>query len=103
MVARSARPPWSECAIQVLLAVEMPPILAARKVGQMDMPTSRIAVITGASAGVGRATAMAFARHGFDVALIARGDAGLKAVADDVEAAGQRSLVLVADVADPEA
>ena len=69
----------------------------------MDMPTSRIAVITGASAGVGRATAVAFARHGFDVALIARGETGLKAVADDVEEVGRRSLVLAADVADPEA
>ena len=69
----------------------------------MDMLTSRIAVITGASAGVGRATAVAFARHGFDVALIARGETGLEAAADDVEAVGRRSLVLAADVADPEA
>ena len=62
-----------------------------------------VAVITGASAGVGRATAIAFARHGFDVALIARGETGLEAAADDVEAVGRRSLVLAADVADPEA
>ena len=38
----------------------------------------RIVVITGASAGVGRATARAFAEHGFDVALLARGTAGLE-------------------------
>jgi NAD(P)-dependent dehydrogenase (short-subunit alcohol dehydrogenase family) len=49
---------------------------------------------------VGRATAVAFAQHGFDVALIARGDAGLEAVADEVKAAGRRALVVPVDVAD---
>ncbi|MGH7758333.1 MAG: SDR family NAD(P)-dependent oxidoreductase, partial [Candidatus Dormibacteria bacterium] len=37
------------------------------------MPNRKIAVITGSSAGVGRATARAFAARGFDVALLARG------------------------------
>ncbi|HEV2058788.1 MAG TPA: SDR family NAD(P)-dependent oxidoreductase, partial [Solirubrobacteraceae bacterium] len=40
---------------------------------------SRVVVITGASAGIGRATARAFAARGDDVALIARGRAGLEA------------------------
>ena len=62
-----------------------------------------VAVVTGASAGVGRATAIAFAGHGFDVALVARGETGLKAAAADVEAAGRRALVLAVDVSDPEA
>jgi NAD(P)-dependent dehydrogenase (short-subunit alcohol dehydrogenase family) len=61
---------------------------------------SRIAVVTGASAGVGRATAGEFARRGFDVALIARGEAGLAGAAADVRAAGRRALVLPLDVAD---
>lgn len=60
----------------------------------------QVAVITGASAGVGRATAGAFAEHGFDVALLARGQAGLEAAAKEVEQAGGRALVLSADVAD---
>ena len=64
------------------------------------MNERQTAVITGATAGVGRATAIAFARHGFDVALLARGDAGLDAVARDVEAAGGTALAVTVDVAD---
>jgi NAD(P)-dependent dehydrogenase (short-subunit alcohol dehydrogenase family) len=59
-----------------------------------------IVVITGASAGVGRATARRFARAGYDVALIARGLDGLEAAQREIEALGQRALVLPADVAD---
>ena len=61
---------------------------------------TRVAVVTGASAGVGRATAIAFARRGFDVALLARGDAGLRGAARDVERWGRRALILPTDVAD---
>lgn len=57
-------------------------------------------VITGASAGVGRATARAFAREGARLGLIARGPAGLEAAKREVEALGGEALVLVADVAD---
>lgn len=64
------------------------------------MSPRRIAVVTGASAGVGRATVRAFARAGFDVGLIARGEAGLAGAAADVEAAGGRALQLPTDVAD---
>jgi len=59
----------------------------------------QIAVITGASAGVGRATALAFAQRGFDVALLARGQAGLEAAAWEVESAGVRALIIPTDVA----
>ena len=62
------------------------------------MPGRQVAVITGASAGVGRATVRAFAEHGFDVGLLARGEAGLQAAAKDVEAAGGRALVVPTDV-----
>jgi short-subunit dehydrogenase len=64
---------------------------------------ARIVVVTGASAGVGRATVRAFARAGADVALIARGVDGLEGARRDVEAAGGRALVLPADVADADA
>ena len=61
-----------------------------------------VVVITGASAGVGRATAVAFARQGARVALLARGRAGLEAAAAEVCAAGGHALVLPTDVADAE-
>jgi NAD(P)-dependent dehydrogenase (short-subunit alcohol dehydrogenase family) len=61
-----------------------------------------IAVVTGASAGVGRATVRELARRGYGVALLARGHAGLKAAAREVEEAGREALVLAADVADPD-
>jgi NAD(P)-dependent dehydrogenase (short-subunit alcohol dehydrogenase family) len=59
---------------------------------------AQIAVITGASAGVGRATARAFAERGFDVALLARGQAGLDAAAKEVESTGSQALVIPTDV-----
>ena len=70
----------------------------------MTEPTARheVVVITGASAGVGRATAIAFAKQGARVALLARGRAGLEAAAADVRAAGGEPLVLPTDVADAE-
>ena len=51
-------------------------------------------VVTGASAGVGRATAVAFGARGDRVALIARGEDGLQAAAREVRAAGGTALVL---------
>ena len=59
-------------------------------------------VITGASAGIGRATAVEFARWGARVALLARGADGLEGARRDVEAAGGTPLVIPCDVADPE-
>ncbi|MFE4626311.1 SDR family oxidoreductase [Streptomyces mirabilis] len=57
-------------------------------------------VITGASAGIGRATARLYGERGANVVLIARGRAGLEAAAKEVETLGGRPLVQVADTAD---
>jgi NAD(P)-dependent dehydrogenase (short-subunit alcohol dehydrogenase family) len=59
-------------------------------------------VITGASAGVGRATAQAFARRGARVGLLARGRDGLAGAAGDVKDAGGEALVVPTDVSDPD-
>ncbi|MGW0709556.1 SDR family oxidoreductase [Streptomyces sp. NPDC002643] len=63
----------------------------------------RVVVVTGASGGVGRATALAFAARGDRVALLARGREGLAAAADEVERAGGEALVVPVDVADAKA
>jgi len=65
------------------------------------MRREQVVVITGASAGVGRATARAFARRGAAVGLLARGRDGLEGARRDVEALGGRALAVPADVADP--
>jgi NAD(P)-dependent dehydrogenase (short-subunit alcohol dehydrogenase family) len=65
--------------------------------------TRRVVVVTGASAGVGRATAIEFGRRGATVALLARGEKGLAAAAVEVEQAGGRALAITVDVADPDA
>jgi NAD(P)-dependent dehydrogenase (short-subunit alcohol dehydrogenase family) len=63
-----------------------------------DLP--RVVVVTGASAGVGRATAAAFAKMGCAVGLLARGLDGLEGARRDVEAAGGKALAVPTDVAD---
>ena len=61
---------------------------------------AEVAVITGASAGIGRATAREFARNGWSVALLARGRDGLEAAAREVEQLGGNALIIPTDVAD---
>jgi len=63
----------------------------------------KVVVITGASAGVGRATARAFAREGAKVALIARGQVGLDAARRDIEVGGGTAITIALDVADAQA
>src|SRR6185437_2026342 len=65
--------------------------------------TPEVVVITGASAGVGRAAAVAFAERGAHIGLIARGGSGidgLEGAKRDVEAAGGKAIILPTDVAD---
>jgi len=57
-------------------------------------------VVTGASAGVGRATARRLAQDGYDVALLARGAEGLEGAAAEIASCGRRGLPIPTDVAD---
>ncbi|MFG6446251.1 SDR family oxidoreductase [Microbacterium sp. P07] len=61
------------------------------------------AVITGGSAGLGRATARELADRGWDVVVLARGEDGLAATVAEIDAVGRRSLGISVDVADSKA
>ncbi|HKN92761.1 MAG TPA: SDR family oxidoreductase [Thermoleophilaceae bacterium] len=64
------------------------------------MSDGQVVVVTGASAGIGRAIARRFAQDGARVALLSRNRAGLEGARKDVEGAGGEALVLPVDVAD---
>jgi short-subunit dehydrogenase len=66
----------------------------------MTHPTKPYALITGASSGIGRATAIAFAQAGYPLALVARDTAKLASVAAEVAAFGVEAQVYPIDLAD---
>lgn len=71
-----------------------------RRAGHVPGSMRQVVVVTGGSAGVGRATALEFARHGADVAILARGRERIDAAVREVEALGGRALGISVDVAD---
>jgi NADP-dependent 3-hydroxy acid dehydrogenase YdfG len=77
-----------------------PAVGKARRVRMSDGGRQEVVVVTGASAGVGRATAREFGGHGAKVALLARSEEGLRAAKEEVEAAGGVALAIPTDVAD---
>lgn len=62
----------------------------------------RVAIVTGGAAGIGRATALALARFGADLAIIDRDESGLQAVAADIHELGRRCVTVVGDVRVPD-
>jgi short-subunit dehydrogenase len=69
----------------------------------VEAGTPRVVAITGASSGIGRATAIAFARHGWRVGLIARREDDLDAARRDVITQGGTAAIAPSDVADAQA
>ncbi len=67
------------------------------------MPKPGIVVVSGASAGIGRATARRFAQAGWSVAVLARGTDGLDGAVREIEGAGARAMAIPLDVADESA
>ncbi len=66
----------------------------------MSGPVEQVVVVTGASGGIGRAVAQAYGARGAKVALLARGELGLRGAATDVEVAGGTALIIPVDTAD---
>lgn len=67
------------------------------------MKTKEVVVITGASAGIGRALAMEFAARGARIGLVARGKKSLQSTKQQVIDAGGEALIIPTDVSDPQA
>ena len=67
----------------------------------MGILDNKVAIITGASSGIGRAAALLFAAEGAAVVLNARGPAALETVADDIKARGGKVSLVVGDVGEP--
>ena len=72
------------------------------KGGKVKKESNDVVVITGASAGLGRATAKEFARHGARVALLARGKSRLEEAKKEIEDMGGQVLTFSVDVANAE-
>ena len=63
--------------------------------------TDKVALITGGSRGIGRATALRFAAEGCNIALCARGQAGIDKTLEEIRAHGVEAFGLALDVAEP--
>ncbi len=75
----------------------------AERNASLTSDRAEVVVVTGASAGLGRAIVGAFAREGAHIVLLARGQDGLEGARHEVEALGSKALFIPVDVAEAEA
>ena len=68
----------------------------------MEMTPHRVAIITGASSGIGKACAWQLARGGYDVVLAARNESAIQNIADKISTLGVNALAVPTDVTDPQ-
>jgi NAD(P)-dependent dehydrogenase (short-subunit alcohol dehydrogenase family) len=97
---RGVKEPMAAQRARVRTPVAVPPFMKPSPAETGAPAQRRVVVVTGASSGIGRATALAFAADGADVVLAARGARGLAEAAADCAAAGAATLVHVVDVTD---
>ena len=91
--------PWPSCSSPASTMNDVPQH-ECRSISSGTVGMAEVVVVTGASAGVGRAIAHAFARRGARVGLLARGEPALQAAAREVEELGGSAHVVATDVAD---
>jgi NADP-dependent 3-hydroxy acid dehydrogenase YdfG len=78
-------------------------LIDVERQGDVEQAKREVVVVTGGTAGVGRATVREFAKNGADIAILARGEDRFEAVTREVEELGGRALAIRTDVADADA
>jgi NAD(P)-dependent dehydrogenase (short-subunit alcohol dehydrogenase family) len=78
-------------------------LIDVERQGDVEQAKREVVVVTGGTAGVGRATVREFAKNGADIAILARGEDRFQAVTREVEELGGRALAIRTDVADADA